>query len=750
VFSNRLLRAVNLSIAILLVIFLGAVYWYAIRPLPETSGQIAAPVAAPAEIVRDSLGVPHIRAGSWEDAIFLQGYAMAQDRLWQMDALRRRAAGELAEVVGPSALALDQEARSLRMRPIAEMHERELSQGERAVFAAFARGVNHFIETHRGRLPLEFTLLGYDPRPWAIRDSILAGMEMYRTLTSSWRADLAKQRMLERGDRTKVEALFPVRLGGEAQPGSNAWAIAGSRTVSGKPILANDPHLEFSIPSPWYLVHLTAPGLDVEGATIVGLPAVIIGHNQRIAWGLTNLEFDVQDLYREELDPQTGKYRVQGGTEQAQVERDAIVVRNGRTIPVATFVTRDGPIFLSDAGTQYALRWSAAEAGALTFPFLDIDRAGNWAEFEAAVARYGGPGQNFVYADVEGNIGYQAGGRIPLRRNCVGDVPADGVSESCRWDGFVPFEQMPRAYNPAAGEIVSANQNPFPKQFPYPVNGRFAPPYRARQIAARLDSRPKWKPEEMIAIQTDVYSEFDDFLARQIVAAWDRKAAGGGQAGSSNGPKAEGGAIAGAVETLRGWNGLMDKSQAAPVITQLVFDELRRRIADRAGAGLHQLYQSRMAPEVIERLLRERPKDWFEDYDGLLIQALSAAVQDGARVQGSRPSRWEYGRLDALTILNPVEGRLPLIGKYFNIGPAAMSGAPTTVMQYSRPLGPSLRMVVDLAEMNHSFWSLATGESGQVLSRHYRDQWDAYYNGRTFPMEFGKVSGDVLRVRPGE
>jgi len=224
--ASRLLRVLNLSIAVLLIALVAAVYWYGWRPLAETAGQIAAPVSAEGRIARDAQGVPHIQAASWEDAIFLQGYAMAQDRLWQMDGLRRRAAGELAEIAGPPALESDREARRMNLRQIAETRERVLKSSERAVLAAFARGVNYFIETHRDRLPIEFTLLHYEPRPWAVRDSLLAGMEMYRTLTNSWRGELLKQQMLERGERAKVDFLFPVRTGHEPQPGSNACAVA--------------------------------------------------------------------------------------------------------------------------------------------------------------------------------------------------------------------------------------------------------------------------------------------------------------------------------------------------------------------------------------------------------------------------------------------------------------------------------------------------------------------------------------------
>jgi penicillin amidase len=726
--ATRLLRLLNLSIAVLLIAFLAAVYWYGWRALPEVSGQITAPISAEARIARDALGVPHIQAASWEDAIFLEGYAMAQDRLWQMDGMRRRASGELAEIAGLMALESDQEARRLNLRRIAEVQEHSLQPAERALLAAFARGINEFIQTHRDRLPVEFALLRYDPRPWSVRDSLLAGLEMYRTLTNSWRSELLKQKMLETGERSKVEFLFPVRTGHEAQPGSNAWAVAGSRAASGKPILAYDPHLEFSIPSPWYLVHLKSPGLDVTGATIIGLPAVIVGHNERIAWGMTNLQFDVQDLYRQDAGA------------SVRLEQDAISVKGVKTIPIAVGLTERGPLFVSDGGKQYALQWTADQPGGFTFPFLDIDRAQNWEEFRGALERYGGPGQNFVYADTSGNIGYQAAGRLPIRKDCAGDVPAEGAG--CNWAGFIPFDELPRAYNPPVGMIVTANQNPFPADYAYPVAGNFAAPYRANQIRARLSSRAQWKTEEMLAVENDVYSAFDHFLAQQVVAAFDAQ--------KGDGRKSADLRIEEAVTLLRKWNGQMAKGQAAPMLTSLLYEQIRIRVAERAATGLGEAYQSYMAPAVVERLLRERPADWFPDYNALLLRSLTGALEAGQKIQGSKPSRWDYGQYSSLQIVNPVEGRLPVIGRYFNIGPVAMSGAPTTVKQYTRRLGPSLRMVVDLGDMEHSFANLVTGESGQRLSPHYKDQWDAYYAGRSFPMQFRKVDAkNVLVIKPG-
>ena len=741
-FHTPLLKAVNLSIAVLALAILAAVYWYGWRTLPRTSGLLQAPISARATVTRDERGVPHIAAASWEDAIFLQGYVTAQDRLWQMDALRRLASGTLAEVVGKSALESDQDANRWRMAQIAEQQERRLTPDSRVVLAAYARGVNYFIETHRNSLPPEFSLLRYDPRPWRVRDTLLVVLQMNRLLTSTWREDMNRFQMLQGGDSAKVEFLYPPRTGGEVQPGSNAWAISAAHSATGKPILANDPHLDWAVPNPWHLVHLRAPGLDVTGATLPGLPGVITGHNRRIAWGVTNLGFDVQDLFREQIDMKTGRYVWKNSVEQAYLERHIILVRGQAPENFDLWVTRHGPIFVSDGDARFAMRWEADSDEPLSIPILDVDRASNWDEFNAALSRFPGPAQNFVYADVDGNIGYHAVGHLPIRTQCPGAVPADGPSGDCEWQGFMPYKDLPQVYNPPSGIIVSSNQNPFPVNYPWPVDGRFASNYRAREIRARLESQPQWQPADMLSVQKDVYSIFSKFLAGQLLNAWD------GQA--RNSPPAATDQIRSAVELLRNWNGQMEKGTAAPMLITLVYDQVRVAMAEKASPGHSANYESSyLAPEVVEKLLRERPPGWFADYDAMLIDSLKKAVAEGEKIQGSKIARWDYGQYNRLTADNPVIGKLPLIGKYFNIGPLPMSGSSTTIKQTTRRLGPSMRIVTDLSNLDHSLANITTGESGHVLSSHYMDQWSAYYAGQSFPMEFDQIhASNVLTVNP--
>ncbi len=704
-----------------------AAYWCFYRPLPRTSGTIAAPLQAKATVVRDNLGVPHVMAETDEDGFFLQGFVTAQDRFFQMDMSRRRGAGELAEILGPRALNSDRQARRMRLWRIARRYAESLEPENRAAFAAYARGVNFYLETHRSRMPVEFRILGYDPRPWRIADSIVVALQFFETLSSTWRDEIRKQKLFAGGDSDRVRALFPLWSPVEIQPGSNAWVLSGDRTVSGKPLLASDPHLPFTVPCFWHEVHLRTRDSDVTGVAIPGLPGVIIGHNRRIAWGATNLLFDVQDLYMERLDPRTGVYTFRGRRLQAVREMESIPVRGRTPEQLSKWVTHHGPIIVSSSELHLALRWTAAGLNSFPYPFLAINRAENWQQFRKALSGYGGPAQNFVYADVDGNIGYQAAGKLPRRGNYDGDVPVDGSSGMFEWDGFIPFDELPMQYNPSSGMIVSANQNPFPRNYPYRVSGSFAAGYRAHRIQQLLSSRERWRADELLGVQTDIYSSFEHFLAGQLVAAWDRR--GRNDTGLSR-----------AVDLFRKWDGRMDAHAAAPFLARLLFQHIRTAIAERASPGGGILYGDGMAPAVIEWLLRNRPKNWFENYDQLLLRSFVDAVDEARRIQGDDPDHWIYGRYNTLSF-HGVWGAVPIIGRYLELNSFPLSGSPTTVKQTSPALGPSMRMVVDLADWESSLLNLTLGESGHRFSSHFDDQWKSYRAGKSFPLSFQRVGG---------
>jgi penicillin amidase len=761
---TRALRIINVGIALLAVLIAFAIYWLAFRPLPKTSGDINAPIGSRAVVKRDARGIPHIEAGSWQDAIFLQGYVTAQDRLWQMDGIRRFAAGELSAVFGPGTLGADKRSRRMQIREIAQRDLQYLSRDQRAVLVEYARGVNYFIETHRGNYSLEFSLPGraYDPQPWTLSDSILVGLVMFRNLTDSAEDDYDRGALAASSatafDLARFHTLFPASEGQYLSPGSNSWAVSGTHTADGKPMLANDPHLEPSIPGTWYLAHLKAPDLDVSGATLPGVPCIITGHNGNIAWGVTNLETDAMDLYEEQLDSKTGRYLYKGAPEQARLDRQTIEVKGAKPVVIDTWVTRHGPVIVQEGDKSYAMRWTAADGFGL--PFMDINRASTFAEFRAALSVFWGPTQNFQYADKAGNIGYQAAGRVPVRRNFDGDFPVDGASGDFEWDGYIPYEEMPTIYNPPSGIIATANQRTFPLDYPFHITGSFADKYRIDQIRALLSAKPKLTVNDMLAVQKDVYSAYDHFLAWQIVAAYQK-------AGSKNDLASE------SIDLMRKWNGQMDKGDAVPVVTQFVSEAMGTKLTaslnlklfhtnaparkdikrGQITGGSESSYDHLPRPQIIEQMLRTRPEGWVagDNWDTWIMDCFDQALNRGRTRLGSPVSKWRWGQIMEWRLDHPVGKELPLVDGLFDIGPVEMSGSGTTVKQTAARLGPSERMVVDLGDLDKSVQNLVVGESGFVASEHYKDEWRAYYSGTSFPMQFEHVNArETLRVNPSK
>ena len=734
---NRFLKYINYLVIVLLVSGAAGAYWLAWRVLPQTSGKAAAPVSAPVAVVRDAQGVPHIEGSSDEDVWFAQGYVTAQDRLFQLEMARRLPAGELAEIVGRPALESDIEGRRLRLRRVAEAHAHTMPAEDRRAFAAYARGVNHYVETHRGALPVEFTLLGFDPAPWTIPDSVLVGLQMYRSMTNAHRDEILKRNLLESGEAQKVHFLFPSSTGGEVQLGSNAWAVAGRHTKSGKPLLASDPHLGFSLPGIWYQVHLKTPSMNVAGVGLPGLPGVGIGHNDQIAWGVTNLGFDVQDLYQERMNLVLGVAQFKDKLEPVRQLRETVRIRGAGKVDVIVPVTRHGSIVFQEQNLTLALRWMATEPGVFEYPHLELNRARNWEEFRKALRRFPGPGFNFVYADREGNIGLQVAGKFPIRENYDGDVPQPGWTGEHEWRGVIPFDDLPSFYNPPSGRVITGNQNPFPAGYKYRVHGNFAPHYRCRQIEAMLARKTGWTPEMIMLVQRDVYSPFSHFLAQQIVEASKRR--------NVTNPD-----LKDAVEVLRTWNGQMESTSPAALVVTLAYQHLRKGVVDRAAGGKGSLYDAAMGTAVIEQLFRSRPEDWFTDYDQVLVRALLDGVEEGVKMQGRDVRAWQYGMYNELQLKQPVVSELPWVGKYFNIT-APMGGSTTTVRQTTRRAGPSMRFVADLADWENSRMVILSGQSGQPFSPHRKDQWPVYYGGGNLRMQYGSVEAvDTLTLVPIE
>ncbi|PYT64316.1 MAG: penicillin acylase family protein, partial [Acidobacteria bacterium] len=529
----RTFLRISFWIVALFVVFAGVVvWWFVYRPLPQLDGSISLPgLQHEVTVDRDRWGVPHIRAASVEDLAEAQGYVMAQDRLWQMDLLRRLARGQLSEILGLRTLATDRDFHTLGLGRAADRDATLLEPEAHKIIEAYARGVNQFIEQHQNNLPLEFSLLGYKPQPWRPSDTLAISGYMYRTLTSTWERELNRARVTERAGPEHAKDLFSSEAAldhfvvgdpnvlndgsqrsavdpdddddDDMQPdtvlkaslngkgnipmpdsapdltsalaqsmheflaasrneirqglGSNNWVVSGAHTATGKPILANDTHLELTIPPIWYEIHLTAPGWDVEGFTLPGAHMIIIGHNDRIAWGFTNNGADVQDLYIETFNPALPReYRVNGAWAKAQIFDETIHVKGQPDQHLQITITRHGPIMHREGDKGYAMRWTATEPGGLANTYNWLGKARNWKEFRDTMKRVWGPGQNAVYADVEGNIGYIMAARVPIRKKGHGEVPVPGDTDDYEWTGYIPFDQLPQALNPESGFIVTA------------------------------------------------------------------------------------------------------------------------------------------------------------------------------------------------------------------------------------------------------------------------------------------------------
>lgn len=754
-------------VAFLVLLAAGGVWWFLFRPLPQTTGALrVSGLKASVEVERDAVGIPHLRATSIEDLYLAQGYVVAQDRLWQLELLRRVARGEVAEFAGPPALQLDTDTRVLGLRAAAERAVSSLPDDQRKALEAYGRGVNAFIEGHRGNLPLEFRMLRLTPRPWTTADSLAIGLHMFRNLTTSWRDELMKMALVERAGPERVAEILPVRsdrdyppgatatlkallpspvadfrtqiadygmlsinLESDALPGSNNWVVTGAHSASGKAMLANDPHLEYSIPGIWYVMHLQAPGMNVAGVTLPGVPAVVIGHNERIAWGMTNVGADVQDLYREVLDPDNPRrYLVDGKWQDAQVRKEVIAVKGQRDQTVEVVETRHGPLIVNRPGERYALRWTALEQGRYRFPFMQINQAGNWEEFTAALRGFPGPAQNFVYADSSGNIGYYAAGLVPIRPKGDGNLPYDGNDTSSDWTGYIPFEQLPHVYNPPDGIIITANARISPDNYPYVMGTNWEAPERTERIHQLLDPAKKFTPEDFRRIQVDIYSGHHHRVAKAVAEAV-RKV-----------PEASP-RLKQAADALGRWDGNARKEQFEPTLAHYARQQFLIRLLTPVLADRAELYRWRLSSVFLDGVLKDRPSKWLPLSAGSYDQLLAASLNDAMAVLEKRfatadMAQWRWGRQMTITFGHPIGGRLPVLNRYFNIGPFELSGTGYSVKQTTLTLGPSMRMVVDFADLNAATLTLPAGQSGHPFSSHYGDQFAKWMDGSGVPLSF--------------
>jgi len=785
---RKWLAYAGITLLVIVIVLVGTGVWFVRRPWPKVNGAITVSgLTASVEVIRDKWGVPHIYAQNEHDLFFAQGYIHAQDRLWQMELNRHIGNGTLSAVLGKATLDIDRFIHTVNLRRIAEQSWAAMDGDDRSILEAYVRGVNAYIETHRSRLPLEFTILGVDPEPWTPIDTLVWGNAMALDLGSNRELELLRAQLIAELGTETVQQLFPPRdedtpiiipaeasgydwlrnvrfesltrvnewLGNPDEGwGSNNWVIHGSRTDTGKPILANDMHLGFEMPPIWYENGLHGGRFDSVGFTFPGVPLIVIGHNQHIAWGITNLGPDVQDLYLEKLDDPENptQYEFMGEWHDLEIIQETIEVKGSAPVMLNVLLTQHGPIVNDvildepDETEPMSLRWALFEGSELFESIVRLNLATNWSEFCAALRDWSAPGQNFVYADIEGNIGYQATGRIPIRvSGHQGLVPVPGWTGGYEWQGFIPFDELPNAFNPPAGFIVTANNKVISDDYPYLLSYDWDVGYRAKRITELLTADDDVTVEDVKDIQAQTYSPVAEILRPYLLAI-----------------EPENDLQAQALAHVQAWDLYYETDRVGASIYETwhmfmlqntVVDELSHELEDEELVNQYQSRQSNHTLTVIE-LMPEADNVWFDNVntpgvetrDDIVRRSLAEAVNWLSERYGQNPDRWEWGRMYTVTFVHTPLGQsgiaplerifnsrtVPARGGDFSVNMAADRGD----QPFKVTFGTSQRMIVDLSDWGNSLTINTTGQSGHLFHPHREDLISMWQNVEYHPMFF--------------
>ena len=786
---GKALLVMGILLVILAVVLAATGFWFVRRPWPKVSGDISVPgLSAPVEVIRDKWGVPHIYAQSEHDLFFAQGYVHAQDRLWQMEFNRRIASGTLSAILGEATLDTDRFMRTIGLRRAAELEWAQAEGETRAALEAYTDGVNALIESNQSRLPLEFTILGAKPEPWTPVDTLAWGKVMAYFLCGNHNAELLRASLIAGLGLDAAQQLLPpfpedgpvivppealdyswlrdaefreiaATTFGSGLPrtdwGSNDWVVHGSRTSTGLPLLADDTHLSLDMPSIWYENGLHGGGIHAVGYTFPGVPMVIIGHNEHIAWGVTNLPADVQDFYIERFDDPAhpAQYEFQGEWRDLEILYETIEIKDNAPYTLQVLLTQHGPIMNRVLGNlpqaePLALQWTALEANRLFEAVHRINLATNWDEFREALFYWDAPSQNFVYADIDGNIGYQSPGRIPIRApGHQGTVPVPGWTGEYEWQGFIPFDELPRTFNPPAGFIATANNKVVTNDYPYHIAYEWAAPYRAQRIVDLLESDDSITAEDIRNIHAQTYSLPAEALRPYLSAVEPARDF-----------QTE------ALDIVEQWDLYNETDRVGASIFQAWYwflvedtfrDELGEALMDRYRA-----YSNTHMPLLIDMMIQADNR-WFDDIntpavetrDDIIASSFYNAVDWLRATYGEDPAKWQWGRLHTKTFVhNPLgQSGIGIVESLFNSDAIPAKGDGFTVNAapygFGSPFamggGVSQRYIADLSDFGNSLIIHTTGQSGHLFHPHREDFIPLWQDVAYHPMIFSRDAAEA-------
>jgi len=759
-------------LVLLLILFVIAKSRISKKSLPDYNENIQlTDIKQPVKVYRDSFAVPHIYASNEHDLYTAAGYLMAQDRLWQMDLMRRATTGNLAEIFGKSFISTDKLMRSLKITEKSQIVLEHSSQKVTTALKAFASGVNQYISNTQDQLPPEFTLLNYQPKKWKPIHSINLIGYMAWDLTMPWSYEITMHKLQSRLNQQHFQTLIPdvssqktpiypnyqsdtlikkmkdhlltekkklENLGLKVFSGSNNWAVSGEKSTTGLPILANDMHLGLFTPGIWYQMHMNVPEkLHVTGVALPGQPFVISGHNDSIAWGMTNVMLDDMDFYKETIHKKdSGKYLLDGNWKDIKIEQEHIPVKDSDTITKIIKYTHRGPIISSSKGLDQSIsmRWIGNEySNELRSVYL-LNHASNWKEFKNAVKTFISVSQNIVYADIQNNIGLYCCAGVPIREgNGLSVYPGDTTRYD--WQGFIPFEQLPHSFNPESGIVSSANNKTVDETYPYYISHWFDLPSRIRRIRGLLKKKPQLSVEDFKRIQTDQHSEMVNRLKPQFL----ERLKTGNNSFSENEQLA--------LKKLEAWDSRYEKTSTAALIFETLYIEFSRSLTkDEIGDTLFGEFLKRdiLVRNLINRELKAKRTPWTDDkatpdkqesQADLMKASFHETIQKLEKKLGPDMEQWTWGKLHTLTLQHPLSEK-KVLDKAFNLnrGPFSVGGSYHTVCPYSYPLnkpykvnhGASHRQIYSLANWDHSWSVIPTGNSGIPASKHYCDQTELY------------------------